>query len=54
MLNLHPANPPPHDFAGLRRGLELVWPRPTGHTFAEIVAAWCVAQTICHASRPPR
>ena len=37
---MHPANPPPHDFAGLRRGLALAWPHHTGHAFAEIVA-WC-------------
>ena len=37
---MHPANPPPHAFAGLRRGLALAWPHHTGHAFAEIVA-WC-------------
>ena len=32
MSHLSPANPPPHDFAGLRRSLALAWPRHTGHT----------------------
>ena len=31
-------NPPPHDFASLRRGLPLIWPRHTGQAFAEILA----------------
>ena len=35
MLHLHPATPPPHDLAGLRRSLALVWPRHTGHAFGE-------------------
>ena len=33
MLHLHPANPPPHDFAGLRRGLASAWPRHRGLPF---------------------
>ena len=33
MLHLHPANPPPHYFAGLRRGLALAWPRHKGLPF---------------------
>ena len=37
---MHPANPPPHDFARLRRGLALAWLHLTDHAFAEIVA-WC-------------
>ena len=30
MLHLHPAYPPPHYFAGLRRGLASAWPRHKG------------------------
>ena len=33
MLHLHSANPPPHDFAGLRRGLASAWPRQKGLPF---------------------
>ena len=36
MLHLHPANPPPNDFAGLRRGFTLAWRRHTGHAFPDI------------------
>ena len=35
MSHLYPANPPPHDFAGLRRSLALALPRQTGHAFDE-------------------
>ena len=51
MLHLHDANPPPHDFAGLRRGLALAWPRHTGQPVVRQQLG--VAQTICHASLPP-
>ena len=42
VASLHPTNPLPHDFAGLRRGPALARPRHTGHAFGEIVA-WCGA-----------
>ena len=54
MLHLHPANPPPHDLAGLRRSLALAGPPHAGHAFREIT--WypgVVVQTICRVSVPP-
>ena len=33
MLHLQPANPPPHDFAGIRPGLTSAWPRLKGLPF---------------------
>ena len=35
MLYMHPADPPPHDFAGLHCSLALACPRHTGHAFDE-------------------
>ena len=36
MLHPHPAHPPPHGFASLRRDLALASPRHKGHAFAEL------------------
>ena len=44
MLHVHPANPPPHDFAGLRRGLGGCQSTPPGRDGQCVRGACCAMQ----------